>query len=258
MDQEQINITNSKFPVLIKFANEYLGENEKDIRYLFRTRPILLNGEGYWCKYEEALQVLSTTDLEYLLGRLKSATVSLSAEKGWPHFMEILNEALAYWLLRKDGYKSISFIDESSNGLSPDIEVLDTDNRGLIEVKTTRFSDNEYKAVSEEFEKGNGRFLDTAVHPTLIKKINAGVSEAIKQLWEYRPIHLPLRRIYLFLNLDDGNLLDIIFTPESDLKLFFCKLKATLMNGEFPSQEGKNIELKIYILSGKDPIEICE
>jgi len=261
MNQEQIDWTQKKFPILFSFAKEYTESDADDIRQAFRDKPILLLGQEYWLKYERALQHLSDDDKKYLLERLRNTTKKLSGEKGWPHFEEVLNEALAYEKLLKDGLKKIRFIDEKENeGIKPDLKILNEDNslRGLVEVKTTRFSDYEYKAVSEEHKTGKGRWLPMETHPTLYKKITSEIEEAINQIWSYDSTSLFTRRIYLFLNLDNGILMDIIFTPRSDLEEFLCNLKEIAKKGELSRREGKTAELKIYVLSGRNPVELCK
>ena len=261
MNDEEVVWTRKKFPILYSFAEAYTKNDPSDIRQCFRDKPVLLLGEGYWLKYEEALQQLTEIDRKYILEKLCKSTKKLSTEKGWPHFEEVLNEALAYGLLIKSGFAQIRFIEETQGkGLKPDMKILDKGNSldGLAEVKTTRFSDNEYKAVSEELRTGKGRRVPTEAHPTLYKKITSGVEEAIDQLWEYDATALSTRRIYLFLNLDSGNLIDLIMTPSSDLEEFLCQLKEIVQTGTLPDKEGKIAELKIYVLSGRNPVEICK
>lgn len=254
MNDAHIKLTKEKFPTLFSFAQEYTDNDATDIRQHFRDKALLLFGEDYWLKYETALQVLAQEDRLFLLNRLRTVTKKLSEEKGWPHFEEILNEALVYQFLSNEGHERVCFIKTDRKRLTPDLKIHDREGsiKGLAEVKTTRFSDDEYKIVSEEFKTGKWRFLDTSVHPTLYKKITSGIEEAIKQLWKYDSSALSIRRIYLFLNLDIGNLLDIIFTPDSDLQEFLYRLKETI------KKDVKSTELKIYVLSGRSPVELCK
>ncbi len=260
MNAKEIKLTESRFPILFPFAKDYTGNNPDDIRLAFRDRPYLLNGEGYWLKYERALQDLSQEDRDYLLGKLQTQTVKLSEEKGWPHFEEVLNEGLAYEYLLRDGYVKVRFVkEESAKGLNPDLKVLKDDDSldGLAEVKSIRFSDDEYVAVKKELETGDGRFLAMDIHPNLYKKITHNIEEAINQMWSYNSSDLSLRRINLFLNLDSGNLMDVIFTPQSNLEQFLCQAKEALNVGTFSGHEGQKIELKAFVLSGTgEPVEL--
>jgi len=258
MDDKQRESTRVKFPVLFKFANDYHEDDSNDIRLLLRDQPKLLFGEEYFIKYESALQALSDKDRLYVLSKLSTCTIKLSQEKGWPHFEEVLNEALAAKFMIDEGLKTVEFIEnDQSKGVKPDIQIVAGDSSviGLAEVKTTRFSEDEYKALSDELKTGEGRFLSASLHPTLMKKITDGVAEALGQLWHYNSAPtITTRRVYLFLNLDAGNMIDLIFTPNSDLQEFLCRLKESVRNGVLPRHENKNADLIVYTLSGYKPV----
>ncbi len=262
MDRNQIKLTFEKFPVLFNFARQYKENDPNDIRTSFRDSPVLLIGEEFWQYYEQALQTLSHEDKDFLLKKLGTTTKKLSEERGWAHFEEILNEVLAHKMLSDDNFGRVVFIDDSKEqGLTPDLKILVNGNilYGLSEVKTIRFSDDEYKVVSEELRTGKGRFLSAEVHPTLEKKIIEEVKEAVNQIWTYYSTELSIKRVYLFLNLDQGNYIDLIFTPQSDLEQFLCSLRIDTENGTIQNLENKKVQLKIYILAGRKPVELkCE
>ncbi|HUD19581.1 MAG TPA: hypothetical protein VMR81_04010 [Patescibacteria group bacterium] len=246
MNDDQLSLTKKKFPILFSFSQDYTGSDYNDIRQLFRDKPVLIFGEDYWSKYEQSLQSLTEKDKQYLFGKLKTLTKRIDEKAGWPHFEERLNEALAYRYLQKNGYKKIRFIDENTkNGRKPDLEILNANDslNGLVEVKTIRFSLDEYAAVKKELETGKGRFLPMQVNKNLYKKITDDLDKAVKQLTYQGSASISLRRIYLFLNLDAGVLMDLIFTPDSDLQNFICQTKKTL-------DKNNHIDLKTYLLGG--------
>ncbi|MGA2911751.1 MAG: hypothetical protein ABSE17_03930 [Candidatus Levyibacteriota bacterium] len=245
MNKDQLSLTKAKFPTLFSFSQDYEGKDKNDIRQYFRDKPTLILGEGYWLKYERALQLLPVEDKNHLLNKLKTLTKKLSEQEGWPHFEEKLNEALVYEYLQKEGYRKIKFIQENSrNGRKPDFEILNSDFslKGLIEVKTIRYSLDEFAAVKKETETGEGRFLQMQAKG-LYEKINDALITSAIQLKSYSSSAIEIRGVYLFLNLDSGILMDLIFTPTSDLEQFLCKTKKDLYSKE-------QVELKIYLLSG--------
>lgn len=250
MNDDQLKLTKQQFPLLYSFAMEYGGDNRDDLRWWILNKPILILGGSYWIKYEKALEGLLKKDREYLLEKLKKLTIRSKRQKSWNQFEEKLNEALAYMhVLQKES--QVHFIEEKQNtGEQPDIAIYTKKQlTGLVEVKTIGYSLNEYDAVEKELSTGDGRFLQMQAHKTLYKKITDDLNKAVKQMWSYSKTKNLVRKIFLFLNLDSGILMDFIFAPKSDLEQFLCGKKKELQSGTFSVNKEK-IELKIYLTSG--------
>ena len=257
--------TIKEYPILFgKFASQYRGKDQQDIRYHFTSRPVLLWGRNYWLKYEKALASLSQKDRLYILDKLIGSTKRLiskvkKVDVGWPHFEEILNEVLVYKWLLDEGKSNVHFIHEASNSCTPDLgySTVEDNTDGFNEIKTIRFSENEYKYFESLKNSTDGRFLSLDLSPVLLKKIEETLGKALSQLWEYDSDPNKQRQITLFLNLDSEVLINLILTPSSDLEEYLQIIITSTKNGKFDCHIGQQAKLKIYTLSGYDPVEIC-
>lgn len=126
-------------------------------------------------------------------------------KRGWPQFLEKINEARGYGHLISLGCENVEFIEEvNEKGIeTPDLKGTLGRRLVLCEVKTVNISDAE---VDDRLSKKLKLYDGNSAPFTLkfMEKITATVQKAINQLNAFSSEGVPRKIVYLVVHVDDA------------------------------------------------------
>jgi hypothetical protein len=181
--------------------SELVGEIEQSVG--FNPWP------DYWQKLEEHPNVkVKFDELEHYLGKLEQKDWKLfkqkilprfkskQSDRGWQQAFDLVSEAIAYSVLKDQGFVDLEFVPESTNHRTPDILCRDFDVCVACEVKTVNESDDEIQSRVD----GTSRTISDTLSNEFFGKIKSHLNCADGQLEQY-PSYKPM--VFFVLNFDD-------------------------------------------------------
>lgn len=150
--------------------------------------------------YEAALHALDLESWVILSKKAHEAFREKRNTRGKSQFFSLLNEALAYEYLVKEGYSNIRLIADSKKKKTPDISCKLNGKEHCCEVKTINISTEEINRIS------SGEVFDASIYQNLSKgfidKLIYTINSAVVQITSYSSYGL----VYVIINFDDFTL----------------------------------------------------
>lgn len=131
-----------EYPLLYQLFEESNVDHADNYFSLMNNEKTRQYGAVTYDKWEGYLSQLDVIAFESIVRKAKEAVTIRQGDRGWEQLFNTLNEVKGYLYLKKNGYTSIEFIEESTKS-RPDLYAKSDIKSVLLEVKTIRKSDDD-------------------------------------------------------------------------------------------------------------------